>query len=179
MSFITSSPTSNLRVRCSHRLMGTFEPESSSPFLRILDDPLILPNSNPLIEKNSSHSSHDEDDALSISPKQVQKLSTKLDKMGNWLLQENHNQDYIQATKALKKVLHDSDQGVNLLCGITHLVHSNVKPLAQEAQDLGLFPLVTSVKPFSIPFPSVPTYTPSLVTMIVVVPLPFDFCKSS
>ena len=43
--------------------------------------------------------------------------------MGNWLIQENHNQDSIQVVEALKKVLHDNDQGVNFLCGITHLVH--------------------------------------------------------
>ena len=61
----------------------------------------------------------------------------------------------------------DSDQGVNILHGITHLVYSNVKPLAQEAQDLGLFPPITSVEPSSIPLPSVPTYTPSFVTMTV------------
>ena len=128
MSFITSSPTYNLRVRHSHRLMGTFEPESSSPFLKIPDNPLIIFYSNALMEKKSSHSSHDKDDSLIVSPKQVQKISNELDKMGNWLLQENHSQDSIQAIEALKKVLRDSDQGVNLLCGITHLVHSNVKP---------------------------------------------------
>ena len=83
MSFITSSPTSNLRVRCSRRLMGTFEIESSSPFLRISFVTLILLNCNPLMEKNSSHSSHYEDDSLRVPPKQVQKLSTELDKMGN------------------------------------------------------------------------------------------------
>jgi hypothetical protein len=83
--------------------MGTFEPESSSPLLRILNETSILPNSNPLMEKNSSHSSHDEDDALRVPPEQVQKLSNELDKMGNWLLQENHNQDSIQAIVTLRK----------------------------------------------------------------------------
>ena len=83
MSFINSSPTSNIRVRCTCRLMGTFEPESSSSFLRIPDEPLILPNYNPLMEENSSHSSHDEDDALRFPPEQVQKISTELDKMSN------------------------------------------------------------------------------------------------
>ena len=53
------------------------------------------------------------------------------------------------------------------MCGIIHLVHSNVKPLAQEAQDLGLNPLATSVEPFYVPFPSFPTYTPSLMTTMV------------
>ena len=71
MSFINSSPTSNLMVRHRGRIMGTFEPESSSPFLKILDEPLILPDSNPLMEKKSSHSSHDEDDALRVPPEQV------------------------------------------------------------------------------------------------------------
>ena len=85
MSFITSSPTSNLRVRCSCRLMGTFEPKSSSPLLRILDETFILLDSNSLMEQNSSHSSHDEDDALRFPLEQVQKLSNELDKMGNWL----------------------------------------------------------------------------------------------
>jgi len=65
--------------------MSTFEPESSSPFLRISDEPLILPDSNPLMEQTFSHSSHDEDDALRAPPEQVQKLSNELDKMGNWL----------------------------------------------------------------------------------------------
>ena len=110
--------------------MGTFELESSSPFLRILDETLILPNSNPLVEKNLSDSSHDEDDALRVPLEQVQKISTELDKMDNWIIQKNHNQDSIQAIEALKKVLCDSDQGVNLLCGITHFVHSNVKHLS-------------------------------------------------
>lgn len=95
--------------------MGALDPESSSPFLRIPDDNLIIHDCKPTMEKNSSHSSHDEDDALRVPPKQVQKLSTELDKMGNWLIQENHNQDYIQAIEALKKVLCDNDQGVNIL----------------------------------------------------------------
>ena len=89
--------------------MGIFEHESSSPFLRILDENLIIPDSNPIMEKKSSHSSHDEDDALRVPPKQVQKISTKLYKIGNWLIQENHNQDSIQAIEALKKVLCDND----------------------------------------------------------------------
>ena len=135
MSFTTTSPTYNILVRRSHRLMGAFNPESFSHFLRIPNDNLILHDSNPTMEQNSSHSSHDEDDALRVPPEQVQKLSTELDKMGNWLIQENHNQDSIQAIEALKKVLYDSDQGVNLFHGITHLVHSNIKPLAQEARD--------------------------------------------
>lgn len=111
--------------------MHIFETESSSPFLRISNENLIIPDSNPIMEKNHSQSSHDEDDALRVTPEQVKKNSTELDKIGNWPIQENHNQDYIQAIEALKKVLHDSDQGVNLLHGITHLVNSNVKPLAQ------------------------------------------------
>ena len=82
MSFITY----NLRVRCIHRLMGTFEPKSSSPFLRILDETFILPYYNPLMEKNSSHSSHDEDDSLRVPLEQFKKPSTKLDKMGNWFI---------------------------------------------------------------------------------------------
>ena len=83
--------------------MGTFEPKSSSHFLRIMDETLILPNYNHLIQQKSSHSSHDEDDALRVPPKQVQKISNELDKMGNWLLQENHNQDSIQAIEVLRK----------------------------------------------------------------------------
>ena len=68
--------------------------------------------------------------------------------MCNWFLQEYHNQGSIQDIWALKKVLHDSDQDVNLLCGITHLVHSNVKPLAQGAQALGFFSSYHSCKTF-------------------------------
>ena len=51
--------------------------------------------------------------------------------------------------------------------GITHLVHSNVKPLAQEAQDLGFFPPINSVETYFVPFPIVPIYTTSLVIEIV------------
>ena len=60
-------------------------------------------------------------------------MSNELDKIGNWNHQENHNQDSIQAIESLKKFLCDSDQGVNLLHGISYLVHSNVKCLDQEA----------------------------------------------
>ena len=84
--------------------------------------------------------------------------------MANCCIQENHNQDFIQAIAALKKVLHDNDQGANLLHGITHLMHLNFKPLAQ---DLGFIPLVTSVETFSIPLPSLHTYNPPLVTTMV------------
>ena len=86
MSFITSIPTSNIPIRQSLRLRGIFEPEFPSPFLRILAENLIHPDSNPLMEKKYFHSSHDEDDALRVPPEQVQKNSNELDKMGNWLL---------------------------------------------------------------------------------------------
>lgn len=132
-------------------------------FLRILNDNLITHDSNPTTEHNSFDFSDDEDDALRVPPKQVQKYSTKHDKMGNWLIQENYNQDFIQAIEALKKDLQDSDQGVNLLHDITHLVHSNVKCLAQEAQDLGLTPSVTSAEPSSVSLPRISTYNPPLV----------------
>ena len=73
MSFTTTSPTYNIPVRSSRRLINAFDPESSSPFLRIPDDNLILHDSNPIMEQKSSHSSHDEDDALRVPLDQVQK----------------------------------------------------------------------------------------------------------
>ena len=76
MSFTTSSPTYSIPVRRSRRLMGSFDPESCSPFLRIPDDNFITHDSNPTMEHNSSHSSHDEDDALRVPLEQVQKIST-------------------------------------------------------------------------------------------------------
>ena len=88
--------------------MAIFVPESSSPFLRILDENFILPDSNSIMKKKYSHSSHDEDDALRVPLEQVQKLLMELDKMCNWLLQENHNQDPIKAIEALKKFLCDN-----------------------------------------------------------------------
>lgn len=64
-------------------------------------------------------------------------------------------QNSIQSIEAFTKVLCDSDQGVNLMCGI--------KPLIQEVQNLGFTSPITSVKPSSIPLPRIPTYTPPLV----------------
>ena len=58
--------------------MGIFEPESSSPFLRIPDENLIIPDSNPIMKQNSFHSSHDEVDALRVPPKKFQKISIQL-----------------------------------------------------------------------------------------------------
>ena len=59
MSFTNFSSTYNIPVRRSHRLMGAFDPESSSPFPSIPDDNLIIHYSNPIMEKKYSHSSHD------------------------------------------------------------------------------------------------------------------------
>ena len=109
MRFNTSSPTSSILVRRSSRIINAFDLESSFPFLRIPDDNLINHDFNSTMEKNASDLSHDEVEDLRVPPKQFQNLSTKLDKECNWIMQENHNQDSLQAIESLKKVLHDND----------------------------------------------------------------------
>ena len=80
MSLISQSPTYNIPIRGSHRLMGSFDHDSF--FLpRTYDDTHIYTHDlNPIMEHNSSHSSHD-DDALRVLPLQVDKLSNEFHKL--------------------------------------------------------------------------------------------------
>lgn len=60
--------------------MGSFDPEPSI-FLMNLDEINMHTNDiNPIIENNSSHSSHNEHEALRVPPMQVQKLSNDFEK---------------------------------------------------------------------------------------------------
>ena len=63
--------------------MAHFDQDSSSPLFRNLGDPMVSHDPNPSMDHNSSHSSHDDDDALRGHPEQVHKITTKNDKMHN------------------------------------------------------------------------------------------------
>ena len=54
--------------------MAHFDQDSSSPLFRNLSDPMVSHDPNPSMEHESSHSSHDEDEALRVPPKQVHKI---------------------------------------------------------------------------------------------------------
>ena len=92
MRFITLSPTYSISIRRSCRLVDHSDLDYS-------------------MEKNSYHSSHDEDEALRVPPKQVHELSIGTDKMHDWLLQENHNTDTMATFDALKKVTYNDGNG--------------------------------------------------------------------
>ena len=80
--------------------MTLFDPDSSSPCLINLSDPMVSHDPNPSRDHDSSHSSRDDDEALRVPPKQVDKLATEIDKMHDWLLQENHNTKTIASFKS-------------------------------------------------------------------------------
>ena len=52
---------------------------------------MVSHDTNPSMEHDSSHSSHDEDEALQFPCEQDDKLATEINKMHGWLLQENYN----------------------------------------------------------------------------------------
>lgn len=162
MSVITFSPTYSILARRRHRLMGSFDPESSI-YPRNLDEINMNPNDiNPIIENNSSHSYHDEDEALRVPPMQVQKLSHDFEKFEQWLGQENSNLEVISTIEGLRKIIHNDEHGVNILRSISHLINNNVNPIRVCAQELGFIPpTTTSVESsmcISTSIPSVSTY---------------------
>ena len=54
----------------------------------LFDNSHIFPNDlNPIMNYNSSHSSHDEDDDLRFPPLQVDNISSEFDKLETWLAQ--------------------------------------------------------------------------------------------
>lgn len=118
--------------------MFLFDSDSSSPHLGNLSDPMVSHDPNPSMEHNSSHSSHDEDEALRVPLEQVDKLATEIDKMHDWLLQENHNTKTNIYFYALKKVIHNDEHNVTLLYGLTYLVHTHFKPLTQVSSKVGI-----------------------------------------
>lgn len=61
--------------------MAHFDQGSSSPLFRNLSDPMVSHDSKPSMEHDYSHSSHDEDEALTVPPIKVHKIATKIDKM--------------------------------------------------------------------------------------------------
>lgn len=67
MSFSTTfSPTYSVPVRRSRKLMALFDLDSSSPHLGNLSDPIVSHDPNPSMEHESSHSFHEEDEALRV-----------------------------------------------------------------------------------------------------------------
>ena len=61
--------------------MAHFDQDSSSPLFRNLSDPMVSHDPNPSMEHDSSHSFHDEDEALRVPHNHVHKISTDIDKM--------------------------------------------------------------------------------------------------
>ena len=61
--------------------MDHFDQDSSPPLFRNLSDPMVSRDTNPSTEHDSSHSFHEEDEALRVPPELVHKISTKIDKM--------------------------------------------------------------------------------------------------
>ena len=61
--------------------MAHFDQDSSSPLFKNLSDPMVSHDLNPSMEHDSSHSSHDEAEALRVPPKQIHKIATEIDKM--------------------------------------------------------------------------------------------------
>ena len=131
---------------------------------------MVSHNPNPSIDYDSSHSSHDEDEALRVPPKQVDKLTTENDKIHDWLLQENYNIETTATFDALKKVIHNDEHGFSLLRGLTYLVHTHVKPLTQVASEVGMtMPISTlePILPISIPISRIYTYVAPTATTYV------------
>lgn len=87
---MTFSPTSNILVGRSYRLMASLKgvyPESINIFhgnLRETSIPLHeIPN---IVDNHSSHTSHDEADSLTrVSPTQVVNLVHDLEKLDHWM----------------------------------------------------------------------------------------------
>lgn len=75
---------------------------------------MVSHDPNPFMYHDSFHSSHVKEEALGVPPEKVHKLSTNIDKMLVWILQENQNTNIIAYFDALKKVIHYGEHGVNI-----------------------------------------------------------------
>lgn len=131
---------------------------------------MVSHDHNPSMEHQSSHSSHGEDEALRVPPEQVDKLATKFDKMHNWILKENHNTNTIADFYALKKVISNDEHGVIILHGLTHLVHTHVKPLTQATFEQGMALPVSTLEPtlpIFVPISNISTYVSPIVNTYV------------
>lgn len=59
---------------------------------------------------------------------------------------------------------------INILCGITHLVHTHFEPLAQATSEIGMDSCVTIVEPtmsLSKPISSIHSYVSPIVTTYI------------
>ena len=69
--------------------MGSFDQDSSF-LLATHDDTRIFNHDlNPIMEHNSSHLSHDDDNYLRVPPSQAHTISSEFDKLETCLAQEN------------------------------------------------------------------------------------------
>ena len=89
MTLITRSPSYNIIVRWSHRLTGSFDHDSSFHPRTHADSYIFSHEIDPITKNKSSHSSHDEDETLRVSPLQVDNISHEFDRLETWPAQEN------------------------------------------------------------------------------------------
>ena len=84
--------------------------------IMLLDDDFnIFPQDiNPIIEHNSSHSSHVKDKDLRVHPSQVDKLSHEFDKFKNWHVQENENPNNVVAIEDIKNIITHYDNNISI-----------------------------------------------------------------
>lgn len=80
--------------------------------------------------------------------------------------QEFPNSEALPLIKGLKLMIQSDKNGIDILCGISHIVNSNVMPAKSCVEALGYTQPPTEVNhsiPLTIPMASVPTFTSSIM----------------
>ncbi|GLJ07204.1 hypothetical protein SUGI_0061520 [Cryptomeria japonica] len=111
--------------------------------------------------------SHDEEEALTrVSLDQLSTLDNQFYSFQQWMSQEYPNSEALPLIEGLKCMIQSDKNGIDILCGISHIVDSNVMPIKSCAETLGYSQLATQINssiPLSTPITSIPTFTSNIM----------------
>lgn len=173
MSFTTISPTYNILVRriCRIKAFQGLITKEMQPNLDKFFNEDICGSSNPtnvLIYHNSLDNSHDVEESLTrVSVDQLEKIDNQIENIQQWMSQQYPESESLPFIEGLKRMVQSNKIGVDILCGIAHIVDSNIMPMKSCVEVLGYTQPPSQVNhsiPLTIPMASVPTFTSNIMT---------------